>query len=137
MPPPYPQRDVLAIRRLLEDNDADIEIIAKIENKQGLITRSPSSRSPTASWCAGIWGEIPTEEVPLAQKHMIAQCNKQETSNYRHPDAGLHDSQPSAHAGGASDVANAIFDGTDAIMLSGNGFGKIPGGVGGDNGKIG
>lgn len=115
--------DVKQLRQLLDNNGGNkIKIISKIENSQGLENLQEIIKLSDGIMVArGDLGvEIPFKEVPSIQKNMIKQCldsGKIVVTATQMLESMTHNPRPTRAE--VSDVANAIYDGSTAIMLSG------------------
>ena len=125
------KQDVLDIRQLLDENGgSDIEIVAKIENQAGV-----DNVEEICSACGGIMiargdlgVEIPFVEVPAVQKKLTRKCRmlgKRVITATEMLESMIQNPRPTRAE--ISDVANAVYDGTSCIMLSGeSAAGKYP-----------
>lgn len=125
------KQDVLDIQQLLDENGgSDIEIIAKIENRSGV-----DNVAEICSACGGIMiargdlgVEIPYVEVPAVQKKLTRKCRllgKRVITATEMLESMIQNPRPTRAE--ISDVANAVYDGTSCVMLSGeSAAGKFP-----------
>jgi len=122
--------DVNDVKAILHENDADIPVVAKIERGVA-VSRFGSilAASEGVMVARGDLGvDIPLEQVPLVQKDIIRRCNQ--AGKPVITATQMMESMVNAHRptrAEVTDVANAIFDGTDAVMLSAEtSIGKYP-----------
>ena len=125
------KQDLLDIREFMKANGAEhISLIAKIENQSGI-----DNIEDICTACEGIMigrgdmgVEIPYEELPAVQKHLIDKCRiigKRVITATEMLESMIYNARPTRAE--ISDVANAVYDGTSAIMLSGEtAAGKYP-----------
>ena len=125
------KQDVLDVRRFLDEHGGrDVEIIAKIENQTGI-----DNVEEICQACSGIMigrgdlgVEVPFAELPAIQKYLITKCRllgKRVITATEMLESMIHNPRPTRAE--ISDVANAVYDGTSAVMLSGeSAAGKYP-----------
>ncbi|MFB6183541.1 MAG: pyruvate kinase [Haloarculaceae archaeon] len=114
--------DVYEIHAALEDRGAEIPVVAKIERADAVANLDDVVDAADAVMVArGDLGvECPLEEVPMIQKRIIRRCHRAGVpvvTATEMLDSMIHERRPTRAE--ASDVANAVLDGTDAVMLSG------------------
>lgn len=125
------RQDLIDVKNFLKENNAeDIDLIAKIENQSGI-----DNIEEICDECSGIMigrgdmgVEVPFEELPAIQKQIINKCRilgKRVITATEMLESMIHNPRPTRAE--ISDVANAVYDGTSAIMLSGEtAAGKYP-----------
>ncbi len=123
--------DVLDIRKVLEKNGGEhVQIIAKIENGEGVVNIDDILKVSEGIMVArGDMGvEIPYEDLPAIQKMLIEKCykaGKMVITATQMLDSMIRNPRPTRAE--TTDVANAVYDGTSAVMLSGEtAIGKFP-----------
>lgn len=122
--------DILALRQILESRQSSAKIIAKIEKPQALENIDSIITETDAVMVArGDLGvEVPIEELPMAQKHIVRKCLKKSKPVIiatQMMESMINSPQPSRAE--ITDVANAVIDGADALMVSGEtSVGRFP-----------
>ena len=116
------KKDLIDIQEILDERESHLKIISKIENQQGL-----DNLDEILSHCYGVMiargdlgVEIPAEKIPMIQKTIVQKCRARKKPVIVATQM-LHSmiENPRPTRAEVTDVANAIFQSTDAIMLSG------------------
>ncbi len=116
------KEDLLEIQKILDARGSHLKIISKIENQQGI-----DNLDDILTYCYGVMiargdlgVEIPAEKIPMIQKHIVQKCRARKKPVIVATQM-LHSmiENPRPTRAEVTDVANAIFQSTDAIMLSG------------------
>lgn len=116
------RKDVISARKIVEDAGGDALIISKIESRMGLLNLDEiideSDGIMVARGDLGV--EVPMEHLPIIQKNIIRKCREKGKFAIVATEmlASMYDS-PRPTRAEVSDVANAVLDGTDCVMLSG------------------
>lgn len=124
------KEDVLAIQQILDKSNSPIKIIAKIENQEGVDNIEEILDHVYGIMVArgDLAIEVPAERIPVIQAELVAKCIRRKkvvivATQMLH--SMIHSPRPTRAE--VTDIANAVFSGTDAIMLSGEtAFGKYP-----------
>ncbi len=124
------KEDLLAIQKILDEHESPVKLIAKIENQQGV-----DNIDEILDHCYGIMIargdlaiEVPAERIPGIQASLIKKCIRRKKAVIIATQM-LHSmiQNPRPTRAEVSDIANAVFNGTDAVMLSGEtAFGNYP-----------